>query len=876
MKNRNKHTFSIVIYVAFLILYPLLGLAQEVKSFNDSWLFYKGDAGKEIIDVDYNDEKWERIHLPHTWNTDAYKIKKYYQGVGWYRKHFVAASHWKDCQVFLHMEGTSKEAEIYLNERYVGHHAGGYTAASFDITDFLDWDSINVISVKVDNSSREIIPISADFTFFGGIYRDVLLIVTSKQHINLTNMASDGVFIHTPVVSEEKGTIAVRTEVKNDAKKASTLLLQQLIYSPDGELLQTLQKKIKLKARELSKIDLESSLIYNPQLWSPEKPHLYKVETRLSNVKNHKVLDSQTHYIGFRWYKFDASKGFFLNGKPYKLHGVCRHQDQKPIGPALSDEMHRRDFMLMKEMGANFIRISHYPQDKALLEMCDRVGMLVWEEIPTVDVVTESEVYAANCEQNLREMIRQHYNHTSIILWGYMNEILLARGAQAASTEQTIALAKRLEAALKEEDATRLSTMAFHGNDIYNKTGLSEITDVVGWNIYLGWYGGSLMSFNQYMEDQHKRFPNHPIIVSEYGAGSDKRLHSLKPKVFDFSIEYQQKLLEHYQQEIERQPYLCGGTLWNFIDFSSANREESMPRLNNKGLVYTDRTPKDVYYYFKATWRNDIPVLHIASRDWQHRSSVVNEKGCATLPVKVYANMNEVELYANGVSLGKKRLENCTATFDVPFVQQETFLYAKGVWNNQTVEDAMPVCFIPISTTLDCNAIKGVELAVNVGSNCYFTSSESNLTWLPDQAYIPGSWGYVGGKPHNTTGEIHNTNDGPLYQTMRTGLDSYCFDVPEGIYEVEMLFSDVFSPKDKIIYLLGRNTDELLSSQGNSFSIQIDGNMVEKVFNPGVEAGSYQAVKRRYIVNHKEGTLKVVFKAIQGKAHLSAIKLRKL
>lgn len=848
---------------------------REKHTINDGWKFHKGDAGTEAVAIGYDDSKWERINIPHTWNTEAYVVKNYYRGIGWYRKQFTVLPEWKNRQVFLHMEGASKEAKVFVNGKEVGHHVGGYTAATFDVTSYITCDSVNTLAIQVDNSSMDIVPISADFTFFGGIYRDVWLTATAKQHINLTNMGSEGVFIHTPVVNEREGTLAVRTEVKNDAATQANLELSQDVYTPDGTLAQTFSKRLKLKAGEMQVVDMTSASIAQPQLWTPETPNLYKVVTTLTDRKSKEVLDCAEHYTGFRWYHFDAAKGFFLNGKPYKLHGVCRHQDQKPIGPALSDEMHRRDFILMKEMGVNFIRISHYPQDDAMIEMCDRVGMLVWEEIPTVDVVTESEAYANNCEFNLREMIRQHYNHTSVILWGYMNEIMLARGAKAAPTEKVVELAKRLETALKEEDPHRLSTMAFHGSNVYNECGLSEVTDVVGWNIYQGWYGGSLPGFDKYMADQHKNHPTHPMIVSEYGAGSDRRIHSLKPKVFDFSMEYQHKLLEHYQLEIETQPYICGGTQWNFIDFSSANRDESMPRINNKGLVYSDRTPKDVYYYFKASWRKDIPVLHIASRDWNFRSAVLNPD-VAMLPVKIYSNLPEVELFADGVSLGKKKTDNCNATFDVPFSKKETFLYAKGVWNGQQVEDGMKVNFTAIPATLNEKNINGVELAVNVGSDCFYTSAESHLTWLPDQEYKQGSWGYVGGKKHDTTTEVVKTDDEPLYQTMRTELDGYRFDVPNGNYEVELLFSDVFRPRERSIYLLGRDDSSVMTTLGNCFSIAINGKMMTETFNPGVEADYYQAVKRRYVVSVDNGALEVSFKAVKGKTFLSGIKLRKL
>lgn len=529
----------------------------------------------------------------------------------------------------------------------------------------------------MDNARQDIAPISGDFTFFGGIYRDVWLTAVPNQHFNLTNHGSDGLFISTPQVSEEQATLSIRGEVKNDAPEKATLELTHTIYRPDGTLLQTLKKNIQLKAGETYAFSNETTPVLKPELWTPETPRLYRVETTLRNRKTKTLLDQSNHYTAFRWFRFDGDEGFFLNGKPYKLRGICRHQDQKPIGPALTDEMHRRDFLLMKEMGANFIRISHYPQDDALLEMCDKLGMLAWEEIPIIDIVPDTPGYGDNCERNLREMIRQHYNHPSIITWGYMNEILLVTQRKYKTEaelkpvlERTLALANRLERVLKEEDSTRISTMAFHGSNSYNETGLSKITDIVGWNLYQGWYGGDLTGFEKFLAQQHQNHPTHPMIVSEYGAGSDKRLHSLHPRAFDFSIEYQQKYLEHYLPVLEDTPYICGGTHWNFIDFSSALRDESMPRINNKGLVYADRTPKDVYHYYQAAWRKDIPVLHIASRDWTDRAGVQQGNAPVYLPVKIYTNLSEVELFIDGISLGKQKTENYTGTFEVPFLTE--------------------------------------------------------------------------------------------------------------------------------------------------------------------------------------------------------------
>lgn len=865
---------------AFFAVMAMPVVAQrDVRTLNDSWKFQKGECAA-AQDSAYDDSGWSAVHLPHTWNTDAYTVKEYYRGCGWYRRSVTLPEGWKGKRIFLKLDGTSKAADVYVNGKRAGEHAGGYTACTLDLTPFLSYGTPNTLAIRVDNARQDIPPISGDFTFFGGIYRDVWLIAVPKQHFQLTDHASDGIFITTPQVSEEKGSIAVRGEVKNDADTKASLQLVHAVYHPDGTLLQTQKQTLQLKGGETAAFRYETNPIAAPLLWTPETPYLYRVETTLLDRKSHTVLDCSNHYTAFRWFRFDAAEGFFLNGHPYKLRGVCRHQDQKPIGPALTDEMHRRDFRLMKEMGANFIRVSHYPQDDALLEMCDREGMLAWEEIPIIDILPETPGYEETCERNLREMIRQHYNHPSIILWGYMNEILLVaqrryKGeALKPVVERTLALAQRLEKLLKEEDPTRLSTIAFHGSDSYNEVGLSEVTDVVGWNLYQGWYGGDCTEFEKYLERQHRHHPTHPMIVSEYGAGSDRRLHSLAPRPFDFSSEYQQTYLEHYLPVLEHTPYVCGGSHWNFIDFGSALRDESMPRINNKGLVYADRTPKDVYYYYQAAWRQDIPVLHIASRDWNHRAGVQEGDNPVMLPVKVYTNLPEVELFVNGLSLGKKQAENCSVTFDVPFKEKDSFLLAQGTWRERSVQDGLRVDFQAVPSVLTGESLRGLELAVNVGSQCFFTSDESNLTWLPDRPYAEGGWGYMGGEEQGTQTEIQGTADGPLFQTLRSGLDGYRFDLPAGTYEVELLFADIFRSTASAAYLLGRGGQQ---EEGcNRFSITANGQPLEECLLPGAESGYFHAVRKKYYVTTEKPFLELRFHAESGICFLNAIKLRSL
>ena len=853
---------------------------HETQTINDSWKFLKGEC-TSAADSAFNDSQWADIHLPHTWNTDAYTEKDYYRGTGWYRRRITLPKDWEGKQVFLKLDAASKAATLFINGKNIGEHAGGYTACTFNITPFLSFRSPNVLAIRVDNARMDIPPISGDFTFFGGIYRDMWLTAVPDQHFNLTNHGSDGIFISTPQESEEKATLSIRGEIKNDAREKANLELIHSIYQPDGTLLQTLKKSIQLKPGETYAFQNAASPILYPRLWTPETPALYRIETTLRDRKTKVVLDQSNHHTGFRWFHFDADKGFFLNGKPYKLRGICRHQDQKPIGVALTDEMHRRDMKLMKEMGANFIRVSHYPQDDALLEMCDKLGMLAWEEIPIIDIVPETPGYGDNCERNLREMIRQHYNHPSIIAWGYMNEILLVTQRKykteaelKPAIERASSLAKRLEKVLKEEDSTRVSTMAFHGSNSYNETGISNITDIVGWNLYQGWYGGDVTGFEKYLAQQHRDYPTHPMIVSEYGAGSDRRLHSLTPRAFDFSIEYQQKYLEHYLPVLENTPYVCGGTHWNFIDFCSALRDESMPRINNKGLVYADRTPKDVYYYYQAAWRKDIPVLHIASRDWTHRSGVQQGDTPVLLPVKVYSNLPEVELFIDGKSIGKQQTKNYTATFEVPFSNKEPLLLAQGNYQGTMVQDGLRVNFRPVPARLNATNLKNLELAINVGSRCFFTSDESQLTWLPDQPYTPGSWGYIGGEEQDTKTEIHNTADGPLFQTLRNGIEGYRFDVPKGVYEIELLFTDIFRQNSSAAYLLGR--DGAQENHESAFGISVNGSPVEESLSPCKESGYFHALRKKYIVNNEADSLEIRFQAISGKCFLNGIKLRNI
>lgn len=845
--------------LAIVVMFVVTSLQaqREMKTINDNWEFRKSI-----------DESWESVNLPHTFNIDAYQQRNYYQGKGFYRRTLVLPEIVAERRYYMKIDAASKAANIRVNGKEVGSHVGGYTACIVDITEYIRKE--NLIEITVDNGRKDITPISADFTFWGGIYRDVWLISTPKQHFNMSNMGSDGIFISTPVVNEKRGVLKVKCEVTNDSHESSILEVRSAIYSPQGKLLQTIKQKQKLKSGETYIFENTSGAIESPDLWSPETPSLYLVKTTLVDPKSGKLLDEKNHKVGFRWFTFDGSKGFFLNGKSYKLRGLNRHQDQAPAGVALDDEAHRRDIFLMKELGCNFIRISHFPQDDAILEMCDELGLLAWEEIPIINIVPNTPGYDDNCEYNLREMIRQHYNHSSVITWGYMNEILLTapsigKPEWLACKERTVNLAQRLEAVLKEEDPGRASVMAFNMTNLYNEIGLN-LVDVVGWNLYHGWYVDKLKDFNAWCEDQHRRYPDQPMIISEWGAGSDKRLHSTQGRAFDFSIEYQQTYIEHYLPFIENTEWISGCAYWNFIDFNVAARQESMPRVNNKGLAYNNRIWKDVAYYFKAMWRKDIPVIRIASRDWEMRTGEINKPQS----IKIYSNMPEVELFINGQSIGCQKIANCHTVFNVILPEGISVLMAQGIKNRKTVQDAMTIQFKSLP-----NIAEGDELAINVGSNCYFTSDISNLTWLPDQPYTAGGWGYIGGKAHSTTSEIYNTLDGPIYQTWREGNWSYKIDAPIGEYEIELLIADVTKPAAQLANLLNKNKEEKHSGE-TRFHISICGKQVETNFSP-IDGGKHRtAFKRRYIIRNEHDHIVISAGAVKGEPFLAGIKVRKL
>ncbi len=841
---------------------------------DEEWRFLGDDAvGAEQSGFD--DTSWEKINLPHTWNIEDTQDDNpgYRMGIGWYRKVINLNRQLRNKRLFLYFEGANQIADVFVNGKSVGQHLGGYTAFVFDITAFVTFDSAidrNIIAVKVDNRPNEDIPPSraADFNLYGGIYRDVWLVATDPVHFTLQDFASPGIYVDTPKVSAETAIARVSGAVTNSSDHTRQVRVVNTVIDARGRTIVATESTLTVPAGANTTFQQESPPIRNPQLWSPETPYLYALQTRL--FEGEKVLDQVSNPLGFRWFSFHPDQGFFLNGKPYKLRGANRHQDYFGLGNAVPDEIHVKDLSITKEMGLNCILLAHYPQDPVVLETADRLGLLVWEELPVVREISTSREFADNCKRMLTEMIRQHHNHPSIIMWCLMNEVFLKMHYEAGYVNQVVALARALDELAHKEDPTRATVISanrpYDDSDIYNASGLLEIPQVVGWHMYFGWYYGEFVGLGQFLDDDHRRFPKRIIFVSEYGADSDARLHSLRPMRGDLSTEWARLFHESYLPQIDARPYLGGSAVWAQFDFGSEARGESLPHLNTKGLFTFSRQPKDIYYFYKASFSRE-PVLHIATHDWQSRTGT---NGGATgpydtlssvQPVEVYTNLREVELFANQKSLGAKVVGPARhAAWDVPFREGINIIVARGRMGNQELTDRADVRFLYRSATLADPLVPFRELAVNVGSPSQYIDA-AGLVWEAEQSYTRGAWGCTGGASGSTNLNILGSADDPLYQSFRQGLTSCRFDVPDGRYRVELRFAE-----------------PLLRTPGERvFSVSLNGKPVIANLDLVRDSGALRANVRLFQVNatHKQGVT-IEFSPSRGEAVVSAIRIRKL
>ena len=884
------------LFYIFILLF-IVGWAQAqqrvVYTINDGWKFTKGSPFEAQL-TGCDDSSWETVNIPHTWNDkDADdETPGFYRGPVWYRKQLFIDKSQEGRRAVIYFEGANQEVRFYLNGQFVGEHKGGDTRFCFDITSHLRYGQENLFAIYVNNVyNPNIPPLSADFTFFGGIYRDVYLQFMNPVHIATNDYASSGVYIRTPEVNNSAASVEITTLLTNDMPQATEIRVENIICDADGKEVKKTQAEVKLAAGE-TKADISKKIkIDSPRLWDIDDPYRYMVYTRILDKRKGTLLDEVVNPLGLRWFKFDSEKGFFLNGKGRKLIGTARHQDYFQKGNALRDELHVQDVLLLKEMGGNYLRVSHYPQDPVIMEMCDKLGIVTSVEIPVVNAVTETEEFLHNSVEMAKEMVRQDFNRPSVMIWGYMNEIFLRRpyteGKQLEDYYRfTEKVARALEATIREEDPSRYTMMAYHNMpQYYEDAHLTEIPMIQGWNLYQGWYEPDINEFQRLLDRAHKVYKGKVLMVTEYGPGVDPRVHSYQPERFDFSQEYGLVYHKHYLNEMMKRPFIAGSSLWNLNDFYSESRVDAVPHVNNKGVVGLNREKKDVYWFYKTALSRR-PILVIGNREWKSRGGVVNtaQKECIQ-SVPVFSNAEEVELFVNNKSLGKKKIEDNYALFDVPFVSGENLLEAVAVTGDNKLRDMLRIQFQLVGSQLKDEAVPFTELNVMLGSPRYFEDRAANVAWIPEQEYKPGSWGFIGGTSYRRqTGfgtmlgsdiDIHGTDMNPIFQTQRVGIKSFKADVPNGEYSVYLHWAELESDKEReaLVYNLGADSEQTFAGN-RSFGISINGTTVSDDFNVARDYGYARAVIKKFVITVKDGKgVSVDFHKKEGEPILNAIRI---
>ena len=625
---------------------------REVINFNTKWAF-----SKEATAVPATmPERWYWVTLPHTWNDIDGQDggNDLYRGTAYYAKTLSKVDLPKADQYYLEFNGANSSASVYVNGKKVASHDGGYSTWRVNITEELLDE--NLIVVECDNAPNDrVYPQMADFTFYGGLYRNVNIIAVNNSHFDLDYYGGPGIKV-TPAMEGPDAKVEVEVYVTNE--KASQSLVYQL-KDREGNVVAKAQTVVSEKKAVME--------IKNVHLWHGRKdPYLYTAEVAL--VDGEEAIDAVSARFGCRTFKIDPENGFILNGEEYPLRGVSRHQDRWGVGNALLPEHHKEDMDLICEVGATTIRLAHYQHDQYFYDLCDERGMVVWAEIPYIS--NHMPTGRENTISQMKELITQNYNHPSIVVWGLSNEI-----SMQGSSEDLLENHRILNNLVHEMDKTRLTTMAIVSmcsiDDPY-----IQIPDTVSWNHYFGWYGGDTSMNGPWFDNFHAKYPNIPVGCSEYGCEA-LNWHNSNPEQGDYSEEYQAYYHEELIKQLFTRKYLWATHVWNMFDFGADSRNEGGENgQNHKGLVTFDRKyKKDSFYAYKA-WLSDDPFVHLCGKRYVDRVEDVTK-------VTVYSNLPEVELFANGKSLGKKTAADHFFYFEVPNAGETTLTAVAGDFKDE-------------------------------------------------------------------------------------------------------------------------------------------------------------------------------------------------
>jgi len=656
----NKFTSLFAVATALLLGNQCIAQSRVVQSFNDDWKFYKANNSTFFTDFENGQkyfesqsqwtklEVWEDVTLPHTYNrTDMQTDRNFFEGKAVYTKTFSVDAASKDKRTFIKFEGVGAIAKLYINDNFIGEHKGGYSMFTYEITNSVNYDKPNTITVIADNASRkDIIPINQFlFPVYGGIYRPVHLITTNKTSFVVTDRAAPGIQIRQQNVSAKNADIEVSAKLETKEKTAQAAELWVEIRDYDGKLVQTEKQPVKISPQGVTYVK-QAVKMKSPRLWDGIRdPYLYSVTAKI--MSGGKELDAVKQPLGVRKVEINGGQNVLLNGKPYPMYGVCRHQDREGFGSALSFAQHKEDMLMIKEMGATTIRLAHYQQSPEIYSLADTLGFLTWAEIPFVNRVSYYE--NDNAKQQMTELVKQNMNHPSIYIWGVHNEVY-----SKTADEQVPVLSRELNDIAKTLDPDRYTVAVTGYNVVDRQENLT--TDVQGINHYFGWYGGKIEDLGPWAKKVQQDFPGYKIMLSEYGADGNMDIGQEELKMPD-NVVSGKSFPENYQTEthiqqwaaIQQNPIIVASYVWNMFEFAvPAWNRGGVNARNLKGLVSFDRKrKKDSFYWYKANW-NPEPMIYLANRR-------DNERTKAQSKVQVFSNLKDVKLEVNGKSYTAKQ-----------------------------------------------------------------------------------------------------------------------------------------------------------------------------------------------------------------------------
>lgn len=840
-------------------LSAFIAAAQEprlVAPLDAGWRFTQASDLSGVEAPTFDDARWIAVEVPHTWNrigndgTERSPLSNNVQGVGWYRLHFKPPRAAGGSRYFLQFDAVGTVADVWLNGRYLGKHAGAFARFRFDASSSINASGDNVLVVKADNSrpqpgasTQDVIPLSGDFFVFGGIYRKATLIITPPVHVDLLDFGGPGLYARTLDIDAAGATVQLSGKIANDLKNPRRIAVEFAIEDAGGGIVAS---RILKTTAASGPTAMQTQLhVEHPRLWEGVKsPYLYRSRMVIRSDDG-RILDRVDQPLGFRTVKFDSDRGFFLNSQHLFLKGVSMHQDRPVKGWAISDADQRQDFDLLQDLGANAVRLAHYQHDQYSYDLADSRGIAVWAEIPLVNKVSfdgspANAALTANATQQLTELVRQNYNHPSIIVWSLGNEVDLT-ATQVKGPSRPTVLLKSLNELAKHEDPSRATTLADcceTAVPIETRQPIVGIADTVGYNRYFGWYTGQLADFGVMLDQAHSRHAKLPISVSEYGAGAALTQHTddaeggpINPHGRPHPEEYQSWYHEKSWAALKAREYLWGAFIWNLFDFSSDSRQEGdLTDINEKGLVSYDRQiHKDAYYFYRANWSIQ-PTLHLVGRRYVDRAYAVTD-------VRAYSNAEHARLFLNGNEIGLAPCSNGICLWrSVRLREGANELTARAQMGSAAVTDSLHWSLSHSDRVVNIKAgdIAGYESkdGQRFGSDAYFVGGTPHGVNPPDTA--------------RSDRVTVLADDGRLYDSFREGEFSYRVPLPNGRYRIHLKFAEptATAPGDRVFEVTANGVTQLhefdvlkaagsrLKGVDQAFDARVDNGVLVLAFRP--------------------------------------------